>query len=189
MNNRHILLTVVAAICCAAGLGFGFAFANGSSADFGTDDAIDRAIAVMRNPAPALGVLAAVEAPSTEQSLGENLLWGITLEELSATRERPLFSPSRRPPRAAVNSPPVKAVKAVTPVAPEPTFSLLGTVKGNGEGYALFIETTTHNIVRLKTGEGEDGWVLLSVREREAVLEKNDRAEVLKMSPITGVRK
>jgi general secretion pathway protein N len=75
----------------------------------------------------------------------------------------------------------------MSPSAPQkPTLNLVGTVEGNNEGYAVFIDTISHNIVRLKTGEGEDGWILRSVSEREAVLYKNDRTEVLELPPITG---
>jgi len=126
---------------------------------------------------------AAVEATPTDQSLGRNPLWGIPLSVLNATRDRPLFAPSRRPPgAAAVISPPVRAAKAVSPsAAPRPTLNLIGTVEGNGEGYAVFIDTATHAVVRLKTGEGQDGWILRSVREREAVLYNDDRTEVLEL--------
>jgi hypothetical protein len=178
MNGRGIF-TAATAMCCAAGLACGFALANDSSANFDTDDAIDRPITTMVSP---------ISAPeATDQALGGNPLWGIPLEVLNATRERPVFSPSRRPPMAAVISPPVKA--APPPPAPEPTLNLLGTVKGNGEGYAILMDATTHNIVRLKMGDGEDGWILRSVKEREAVLEKNDRTEVLELPPIPGVPK
>jgi general secretion pathway protein N len=78
---------------------------------------------------------------------------------------------------------------APPPPPAAPTLNLLGIVEGNGEAYAVFINTTTHDIVRLKTGEGEDGWVLRSVSGREAVVEKNDRTEVLELPPITGVPK
>src|SRR5450631_3845625 len=37
-----------------------------------------------------------------EQPLTGNPLWGVPLQSLSATRERPIFLPSRRPPAPAV---------------------------------------------------------------------------------------
>lgn len=184
MNGRRIL---VIAICCTAAFGRGLAFGNDSSAGFGSDDAIDRPITIMPSPTSAPGA-AAVEMPSAE-TLGGNPLWGIPLEVLNATRERPLFSPSRRPPMAAVIGPPVQAVEAAAPAAPQLTLNLLGTVEGDGEGYAVLIDTTTHDVVRLKTGEGEGGWILRSVSEREVVLENNGRTEVLKLPAITDVTK
>lgn len=111
-----------------------------------------------------------------------NPLWAISLGSLSATRERPIFLPSRRPPAPAVAAAPyVEPAKATSaPVEPErPLLSLVGIVTGTADGFAVFIDVTTHDIVRLKTGEGYEGWILRSVREREAVLEKNHRTAVI----------
>lgn len=113
-----------------------------------------------------------------------NPLWGITLESLRATRERPLFTPSRRPPMpqavAAPRSEPVPvAAKTVEPE--QPSLNLVGIVTGSAEGYAVFVNTATHGIVRLKTGEGHDGWVLQSVGGRAAVLEKNHKTAVVSL--------
>jgi general secretion pathway protein N len=123
-----------------------------------------------------------------------NPLWGISLDALHETRDRPLFTPSRRPPAAAVTPPPAEPVKAPPPpplpAEPDtPQVSLLGVVSGNGEGYAVLIATATHDIVRLKTGEGYQGWVLRSVSSREAVLEKNNRTAVVALPPLTGDQK
>jgi hypothetical protein len=182
MNGRGIV-TTARAICFVCAFGCGLASINRSSAAFDTDDAIDRPVTIMLNAPSASATLAAVKASSADQTLRGNPMWGIPLELLRATRQRPLFSPSRRPP-AAVSNAPVQAVKAVTAAAtPEPTLSLVGTVVGGSEGYAVFINTTTHDVVRLKTGEGENGWFLRSVRKREAVLEKNDRVEVIALPP------
>lgn len=132
-------------------------------------------------PSPlVLGPDANAPPPSTAAPpLRGNPLWGISLKSLSATRERPLFSPSRRPPSRAVVAP-IGPVKVAAPAEPEqPQLNLLGVVTGTDEGYAVFINTTTHDIVRLRTGEGNDGWILQSVRGREVVLEKNHRTAVV----------
>lgn len=186
MSNRR-LLAVVMAICCVADFGRGFVFASDSSAGFGADETFDRPAAIMLGPIAAPDGTTADGASSGDRTPGGNLLWGIPLEVLTTTRERPLFSPSRRPPTAAAMDAPVKAV--APQIAPEPALSLLGTVESNGEGYALVIDTATHNIVRLKTGQGEGGWILRSVTKREAVLERNDRTDVLEMPPINGAGK
>ena len=93
----------------------------------------------------------------------------LPLQTLGATRERPLFTPSRRPPMAAAIAPPIEPVKAAAAaVEPEqPPLTLLGIVlTGAAEGYAVLINTATKEIVRLKTGEGHDGWILHSVSGR-----------------------
>jgi hypothetical protein len=74
------------------------------------------------------------------------------------------------------------------PAEPEPVLNLLGTVAGNGEEYAVFINTTTHDVVRLKKGESEGGWILRSVGKRKVVLKKNDRTEVLQLPPLTDAQ-
>src|SRR5215212_880442 len=57
-------------------------------------------------------------APVANEPRG-NPLWGIPLKSLSLTRERPLFTPSRRPPAPAVAN--VEAARPV--VAPAPALA------------------------------------------------------------------
>jgi hypothetical protein len=123
--------------------------------------------------------------------LSGNPLWVIPLKELSNTRERPLFSPSRRPPPSAVvekpyTPPPPLRVETKPP--PEPLMlSLLGTIAGDSNGVALFMEKGSQQVVRLRTGEAHQGWVLRSVHGREAMLEKGDRKETVTLpSPGDG---
>src|ERR1700739_4453914 len=64
--------------------------------------------------------------PITQSAPTGNPLWGIPLRVLTATRERPLFSPSRRPPAppaVAAPAPPPRPVAAAKP--PEPDHPLL----------------------------------------------------------------
>jgi general secretion pathway protein N len=101
-----------------------------------------------------------------------NPLWAIPLSALSATRERPLFLPSRRPPvPPAVAGPPV--VVAAKPVEDDrPQVTLVGAVAGDTEGFAVFIDLRTNATVRLRTGQEHAGWTLSSVKGREAILAK-----------------
>jgi len=110
-----------------------------------------------------------------------NPLWGIPLRELSATRERPIFSPSRRPPPPAVVAAPYVVAQAVSkPVEPErPQLTLVGTIAGETHGFGIFLDTTSNKVMRLKLREGHQGWILRRVRGREAVLEKQDQTVVL----------
>lgn len=104
-----------------------------------------------------------------------NPLWAIPLVTLMQTRERPLFTPSRRPPAPAIARTLAPAPRQLPkPVVPEvPRLTLVGTIVGNEEGFGLFIDASTKAVVRLKTGSAYQGWMLRSVREREVVLEKN----------------
>jgi hypothetical protein len=111
-----------------------------------------------------------------------NPLWAIPLGSLSITRDRPLFTPSRRPPAPAVVAAPrvVPPKVVIRPAEPEhPNLTLIGTVVGETEGIGVFLDQTTHNFVRLKTGEGHAGWILRSIKAREATLEKGQQSETL----------
>jgi hypothetical protein len=113
---------------------------------------------------------------------GANPLWAIPLTALSATRNRPLFEPSRRPP-ASATTPIVTAHPPPTPPAvPErPNLDLVGTVAGGDEGMAIFIDQTTREAVRLRTGQGHLGWILQSVDRRTALLQKSGQRETLEL--------
>jgi general secretion pathway protein N len=111
-----------------------------------------------------------------------NPLWAIPISMLSATRERPIFLPSRRPPAPVIASPrpaPAGAPKAAPPAEPtRPPLALVGAVVGESDAIAIFVDQTTRNVVRLKTGQDHGGWVLNSVKPREATLQKNDLTAV-----------
>ncbi len=129
--------------------------------------------------------LAAPSATSTRESVpSTNPLWTIPLTSLTTTRERPLFSPSRRPP------PPVVVAKAPAPPPPpppkpaepeKPEILLVGTILGaGGERIGLFV-APGRNSLRLKLGEDDKGWVLRAVRPRQVVLEKGQQSAVLEL--------
>jgi general secretion pathway protein N len=135
-------------------------------------------------PKSATAGLTASSATSTAESvLSANPLWAIPLASLTATRERPLFSPSRRPP------PPVVVAKAPAPPPPppkpaepeKPQLLLVGTILGaDGQRIGLFV-APGRNGLRLKLGEDDKGWVLRAVRPRQVVLEKGQQSAVLEL--------
>ncbi|SDR62438.1 general secretion pathway protein N [Rhizobiales bacterium GAS113] len=113
-----------------------------------------------------------------------NPLWAVPLRALSATRERPLFSPSRRPPTPAVIAAPVATVPPAEPrpAAPErPPLTLVGTIIGEGDKIAIFFNPASKAVVRLRLGEADSGWVLRSVAAREIVLEKDRHTFILSL--------
>src|SRR5262249_28882248 len=68
--------------------------------------------------------------PLAQQGPTGNPLWGIPLRVLTATRERPLFSPSRRPPAppaVAAPAPPPPVVAAKAPEPDHPPLTIVGT--------------------------------------------------------------
>jgi len=107
-----------------------------------------------------------------------NPLWAIPLSSLKVTRERPIFAPSRRPPVVAAPAPATELVRAPPPPEPEEPLrlALTGTIAGGPVEVAVLIDKTTQQIVRLRTGESHEGWILRSVRGREVTMEKERRA-------------
>jgi len=115
-----------------------------------------------------------------------NPLWALPLKQLSITRERPVFSPSRRPPPPATPTyvAPVAVRSPPKPVEPErPSITLLGTILGSTESIGVFFNPTTRDIVRLRVGEDHEGWALRSVKTREATLVKDRERVVLELPP------
>src|SRR5260370_10974714 len=100
-------------------------------------------------------------APMQGRALSGNPLWAIPLTALSGTRERPIFSPSRRPPAPAVALAPVvkPAPVAPKPKDPErPKFTLVGTVAADREKLGIFLDQSTKAALRLKMGDDYQGW-------------------------------
>jgi hypothetical protein len=106
-----------------------------------------------------------------------NPLWGISLSALPATTQRPLFSPSRRPPPPVVPTIVVAPASALPrPAEPDhPLLTLLGTIAGERQAMAVFLDDATKNIIRLMLGQDYGGWTLRSVRGRQVEFEKEHR--------------
>ena len=125
-----------------------------------------------------------VTRPAERQAVGANPLWAVPLSGLAATRDRPLFTPSRHTPAPVGASVPVAAPRpppSSPPVPQHPNLTLVGTVAGENEGVAVFIDTATRDTVRLRTGEDHSGWILQSVERRAATLQKGGQSETLAM--------
>jgi len=123
-------------------------------------------------------VVAPPAAPARTPST--NPLWGIPLTQLSGTRDRPIFSPSRRPPPATIAAEP--AVVRPPPRKKEiqpPQLALVGTIASGDEGFGIFIDQSTKAALRLKVGEDFQGWKLLTIRGREVTMGKDERSAVL----------
>jgi general secretion pathway protein N len=109
-----------------------------------------------------------------------NPLWAIPLRLLTETRDRPLFSPSRRPPPAAVVAAPAIAPVVMRPAEPDhPLLTLVGTIVGGSQGIAIFVDQASKAVIRLRTGEGHDGWTLRAVRERDVVFASSRHDAIL----------
>jgi general secretion pathway protein N len=118
-----------------------------------------------------------------------NPLWAVPLSVLTATRDRPIFSASRRPPQPAVVAPPVEAAAPVAQKAAEPEhppLALIGAVVGDSDAIAVFLDRSSQKIVRLRPGETNSGWTLSSVSPREVTFKKADRTEILALTRPDG---
>jgi len=141
-----------------------------------SDEVLDRA-AVSHVTTPA--------RPRQERTLSGNPLWDIALSSLQETRARPIFSPSRRPPAPPV----VAASPPPTPKPPPPRepdrlkLTLLGTVIGASDGIGVFVDETSKEVIRIRTGASHDGWILRSLQRRAASFEKNHQETTLTLAP------
>jgi len=116
-----------------------------------------------------------------------NPVLAIPLSQLSTTRDRPIFSPTRRPPAPPALPVVAKPVEPAKPTQPEtPPLVLVGTVAGEDSGIAVFVEQSTENSVRLRLNESHQGWTLKSIQGREVTLLKDQKSNVLALAPPGG---
>jgi general secretion pathway protein N len=107
-----------------------------------------------------------------------NPLWTVPLSALSATRDRPLFSASRRPPIVAVPivAPPPKQ-EALAPPPPErPLLTLVGTIVSRKASVAMLQGANTEAISRLRVGQENNGWRVQGIGLRSIVVEKGPQS-------------
>ncbi|WP_240535680.1 hypothetical protein [Bradyrhizobium sp. STM 3809] len=134
--------------------------------------------------------VSAQEAPVARRNepRSGNPLWTIPLDQLSATRERPIFSPSRRPP--PIEAPPPAIADA--PVVPEPSpperpqLTLVGTVVNGDRGLAIFLDPGSSTPLRIRAGADYQGWTLRRVEARSVTLQKGDDVAVLNFASPSG---
>jgi len=126
-------------------------------------------------------------APDSESALHRtgNPLWTVPIGDLSATRDRPVFSASRRPARPVavfVAAPPPPS-PGTAPLPDRPPLVLLGTIIGGPVHIGIFHEESTTKTVPLSVGESREGWILRSVSANDASFEAANRAATLILRP------
>ena len=115
-----------------------------------------------------------------------NPLWAIPLRALAATRDRPLFSASRRPPDPVIASAPTPVARAL-PVAiktaePErPPLVLIGTVVGADARIAIMLNQTTKLVTQVREGQEEAGWRVEAVSARSTILERDEQSVTIEL--------
>ena len=116
--------------------------------------------------------------PASAAASAANPLWAIPLTSLTATRERPIFSPSRHPLPATE---PLPMQSNSLPFSNRPPLTLIGIIAGNDDGVAILLDGPTKDAVRLKVGESHLGWMLKSLKGREATLQKEQTTAILEL--------
>jgi general secretion pathway protein N len=105
------------------------------------------------------------------------------LERLSNTRDRPLFSPTRRPPAP----PPVVAV-APPPPPPPPDVALLGVVMDGEDARAVVRAGPAAKILRVGIGDDIGGWKVGQIEARQLVLLLDGRTATFTMFTGTNAK-
>jgi hypothetical protein len=95
---------------------------------------------------------------------------------LSATRDRPLFSPSRRPPPA-----PFVRLTDPTPVPPAPpalppSIALVGIItEDNGSFAVVRADPSTNKSIRVRIGDQIEGWTVTQITKLNIILSRDGR--------------
>ncbi len=88
--------------------------------------------------------------------------------------ERPLFSPTRRPPPAPQA---VAPLDAPVPLAPSPpNLALSGVITGGGGGVALIRRPQDAAPIHVALGGTVDGWTVAEIHPRAIVLRRDARS-------------
>jgi hypothetical protein len=101
------------------------------------------------------------------------------LDRLSATRERPLFSPTRRPPPPP--PPVVVAPEPPPPPPPPPDVALFGIVMDGDEAHAVVRAGPAAKIMNVRVGDDIGGWKVAQIEGRQLVLSLDDRIATFMM--------
>jgi len=103
-----------------------------------------------------------------------NPLAASPLDHLSATRERPLFAPTRRPPPPPP-APTVRQAEAPPP-APPPSLVLLGIVTEADGARAMVRTQASDKVIRARVGDDIAGWTVAQIETRRVILSHDDRS-------------
>jgi general secretion pathway protein N len=121
--------------------------------------------------------------PTHDSPLKGNPLSSMPLSALSETRDRPLFSLTRRPAPAETAGAAVSktSVEDKPPGPKLPPFVLKGTVLGLNDRVAVLLDSATNRTSQLRLGKSDSGWTVLSVSPRSIVLKRGDLLTTLEL--------
>jgi general secretion pathway protein N len=117
----------------------------------------------------------AAESPASGDVAVSNPVELQPFPELAATRDKPLFSPTRRPPPKPVA--PVARQEPPPPPPPPPSVVVLGIVSENGDGRAAIrAGGKGDKVIRVRAGDDVSGWKVDRVEPRRLVLTQGERS-------------
>lgn len=147
--------------------------------------ALPLAAALMLAPLALSVAQEAAEETASKPAASLNPLSDLGLESLEATRELPLFTPSRKAP--VVPEPePVEVATAPPPPAPPPPPSppplqLIGLIMTGSTEIALLRDSGSSEVIRLASGEEYEGWSIRFIDSRTVEFQNGDQTETLSM--------
>ena len=117
---------------------------------------------------------AATDKPAAAAAAGTgDDLSGVPLEHFRAIVERPLFSPTRRPPPAPAGEPDSGARQ----------FQLKGVVISAREQHALIVSQSTGKSYQVRTGDVVEGWRVERITAQSAAFTKNGVETLVRLVP------
>lgn len=129
-------------------------------------------LAVSPNPGALAGASAGPEVVLGELP-AEPRFTPAAIESYDAVLERPLFSPTRRPPEEEA---------VALPVLSDFDYVLKGVLIDDSARIALLRRYSDDRVIHLKEGDALDGWRLKVVAADYVVVERDGREEVLELS-------
>jgi type IV secretory pathway VirB10-like protein len=116
----------------------------------------------------------------TPEEVPLNPLAGLDASSLSAFRDKPLFTPSRRRPEpeaAPEPEPVVEAAPAPPPEAPAPNLKLQGVVIGDEGAVAVLQDLDGGGMQRLRLGDMVSGWLVTDIGDVAVRLTLGEREQ------------
>jgi hypothetical protein len=122
------------------------------------------------------GAVAIAQTQGSPAAAPSNPVAAQSLDQLSAILDRPLFSPTRRPPAPPpAPAPIVQAAEPPAPPPPPPNLVLFGVVMDGESARAVVRAGADKKLVRAQIGDEIDGWKVSQIEGRKVVLSLDGR--------------
>jgi len=104
-----------------------------------------------------------------------------SFDQLAATRDRPLFTPTRKPPEVA--PPPVVAIEApvAEPSPPSPPQVYLAGVIVDENGPRAMLRTDATKVTPVRIGDEVSGWMVTMIGRQQLTLSLDDHSLIVSL--------